>query len=190
MKARMRSKSILVCVAFILLITGYLFNTLLAPEPLKALDEPSYSDGFMEDVVAIQMNALGFPESTLYAPKLIHFEDNNTTRLISPHFVILAKNGSPWNIYADFGVTTKGIDRVFLWGNVKLHQDKDLFGVESTILTSTMTMFPKTSTAETDQAVTMIQPNKIINAVGLKSNFKESTIELLSQSRGVYDPTK
>ena len=190
MMAGSQKTGLITSIAIILIIVSYLVHTLMQPAPPKALDEPFYSDGFMEDVVAIHMSKLGLPENTLYSPKLTHFAENNTTRLVSPHFVILAKKGSPWNIYADYGISSEGIERIYLWGNVKLHQDKDPFGLESTILTPSLTIFPKTSTAETDQAVTMKQPNKVIKAVGLKADFKESTIELLSNSRGVYDPNQ
>lgn len=150
-------------------------------------DGTSRMDGFMEGVTAIRMSALGLPASTLYADKVTHYSQNNTTYLTHPHFVLLAKKGSPWNIDAKNGMSERGIDKLFLWDDVKVHQAFSELNQESTLLTSTLTIFPKTNTATTDQEVTIMQQGSVTKAKGLKIDFNSSRIELLSQSRGIYE---
>lgn len=182
-----RNISILFFIAAALSGSFYL-SSHLQSIPVKMVNEPAYADGFMEDVVAIRMNENGTPKSTLYSPKLVHFAQNNSTRLTSPHFVILPNIGNSWDIYANHGVSDNGVKTLYLWGEVKLHQAKGRYNKETTILTTSLTVYPEENTAKTDQAVQLIQNDSTINATGLKTNFKTSTIELLSESRGVYDP--
>ncbi len=178
---------ILLCVVIAVVASLYLTPSMQASN-MEIVNEPTYADGFMEDVIAMRMNTDGLPKSTLYSPKLIHFSQNNSTRLTTPHFVILPASGNPWDIYANHGISYDGVKTLYLWGDVKLHQQKGPDNKETTILTSSMTVYPGKNTAKTDQPVQLIQDDSVIHAKGLKTNFKTSTIELLSESRGVYDP--
>ena len=188
MKKKYNFYTIALSIIIILMLIGFYCLPTLQTAPSKMIDEPAYADGFMENVVAMRMNTEGLPESTLYSPKLTHFAQNNSTRLTAPHFTILPNKGNAWNISAEHGVSTDGIKTLYLWGNVKMHQIKGPFNKDVTLLTSSITIYPEQNTAVTDQPVTLLQDSNVLNAIGLKTNFKTSTIELLSQSRGVYDP--
>lgn len=185
-------RPIIFIVIMAILIVGSMYATSGVQENTYAstVNEPSYADGFMEEVIATRMKPNGTPDSTLYSPKLVHFSQNNSTRMTSPHFVITPQRGEPWYVYANHGTSSDGAKTLYLWGDVKLHQMKGPFNKESTVLTTSLTVYPKKNTAYTNQPVTLIQHNTLIKGKGLKADFKTSTIELLSQSSGVYDPTE
>jgi lipopolysaccharide export system protein LptC len=145
-------------------------------------------DAIMEDVHALIMNQQGRPEMKIVTPKMIHFIENDTTNLIAPKLTLYRKSPNPWYITARFGKATQGIENVDFWDNVTIHHAADQNNPATLIKTSTLTVHPKQKTAETKAFITMVQPQIIIKAIGMRANMNTGDINLLAQTRGEYAP--
>ena len=178
---------------FLFILLGIIFSYFLfSRHRLKnTISEPTQSDGFMIDVIAIKTNAAGQPKSTLISPKLTHYPKNNQTKLLKPHFTFLSKKPreNPWQITANFGLATQGITKVLLWDHVVIHQATSQANKDTRILTSKLTVYPNKNFAKTNKNVVLYQPGSVVKSKGMEANFDTGAINLLSQSRGEYVPT-
>jgi lipopolysaccharide export system protein LptC len=155
----------------------------------SSIYEPSYSDGFMKVVSAVQFNKDGVLSSRLTTPLMTHFPYRNTTKMISPHFTIYTKSKAPWQVTSNYGRASYGITSVYLWDHVKLYKETGRqAGTE--IMTEAMMLYPYKQTAHTDYPVTLRQPGTKITSKGLSANLKTGTVNLLSKARGEYNPNE
>jgi len=146
------------------------------------------ADAFMEDVVAVVMDKQGKPKMGIVTPKMVHYAEQDTTRLIEPKLTIYRKSPQPWVITSRFAKATQGIEVLNFWENVVIHHPADGSNPATLIKTATLNVFPNQQTAETEDSITFIQPHLTINAVGMKADMNVGNIKLLSQSRGLYAP--
>ena len=146
-------------------------------------------NAFMTNATYTQFNKLGQLHTRMQTPNMEHYTENDTSFFIKPRILIYTSNRIPWHIKSDYAKSKHGMKKVYLWGNVVLHQPQLENYPETTILTSTLTVYPKRSFAETDQEVTIHRPSSVIKGKGVTANFKTGIIKLLEQSRGVYEPS-
>lgn len=147
-------------------------------------------DGMMENVTALIMDKEGNPHIKIVTPKMVHFAEDDTTHLISPHISLLYRTSpKPWNVTANYAKATQGIDNILLWDDVIIHHAADENNPATLIKTSTLMVHPNKKTAETDQIVTLIQPSLVVKATGMQANMDDGDIRLLSQARGEYVPS-
>lgn len=147
----------------------------------------NYPDAFLETVTAVQMDKDGKPHTKLTSPNVIHYPLNDTALFTDPHFVLYSEKQNPWHMTALHGRTTSGVNKIDLWGNVVLHQDPGPHNKNLTMKTSYLAIFPKKNYAETTHAVTFIEPNTRLTAVGMHAFLDEKRVELLTNTRGIHD---
>src|SRR5207237_1013273 len=82
-------------------------------------------DAYMENVVAIIMDKQGKPSMKIITPKMVHYNSNDTTSLVSPELTLYRKSPKPWYITADHATAIDGIENVNFWANVKIHHPAD-----------------------------------------------------------------
>lgn len=145
-------------------------------------------DGYMFEAHYTQYDQQGLIHTTLYTPKMTHFNEDSTSYFEHPQLVAYNKHRIPWTVTALQGKAISDGDRVELWGGVKIHQAPEPNFPETTIVTNAMTVYPHYSFAKTDQAITITRPDTVIQAIGMEARFKEGTFKLLSASRGIYVP--
>lgn len=166
------------------------WTTLLSYPPQNPTKVTSpLPDAFMEDVTALIMDKQGKPSMKIITPKMIHFADNDTTQLASPQLTLYRKSPKPWYVTANYAQATQGIENVHFWDNVEIHHAADGMNPATLIKTSTLMVHPNKKTAETDEVVTLIQPNLVVKATGMKADMNSGDIKLLSQARGEYVPS-
>lgn len=161
-------------------------NTPRSARPPEDLHLP---DGYMEDVIAIIMNKQGTPSIKLATPLMIHYAANDTTDMQKPTVTVYRKSPNPWDIHADYAEATKGIEQINFLRHVVIHHLGDKESPPTTMLTSALTVYPGNQSAQTDQDVTISQPDTTIQATGMQANMNEGTVKLLSQAKGEYVPT-
>lgn len=149
---------------------------------------PDQPDTIMEDVIATIMNKEGKPRLKLTSPKMIHYVENDTTELATPHVVIYRQSPQPWHIDANHAKATLGTTEITFWDNVVIHHLADDDNPLTTMNTSSLTILPEEKIAKTREAVTVTQPDTKINAIGMLANWDEGTVKLLSQAREEYVP--
>jgi lipopolysaccharide export system protein LptC len=177
----------------LLLIGAACFSTILMlkntnhqqPQPLA---NPSrHPDAFMINASYYEYDAQGLLHSHLFTPKVLHFKFQNSAQFIHPNFMIYTdKTQSPWYITANHGISRDGVNWVYLWDNVQIHQPQQPDNLPTNITTDNVTIFPNQSVAQTEEDVTISRPDSIVKARGMQTNFKTGVVELLSHSRGIY----
>jgi lipopolysaccharide export system protein LptC len=152
-------------------------------------NDPKKADSYMEEVTAMQYGVSGKPTMKLVTPKMVHYPEKDSTDIFSPHMVIYRKSPEPWYIESNFAKTTDGIKEILFWSNVTIHHPTDIENPATSLQTETLTIFPEQQIASTDQAVTFIQPDTTVHAIGMLANLNDNTIKLLSQAQGEYAPS-
>lgn len=145
-------------------------------------------DAFMINVSYYEYDSEGHLHSHLVAPKIVHYEHQNSAEFTHPDFMIYSNHRTPWYITADFGSSQEGINLVHLWDNVHIHQPPQVNNMETDIVTTAATILPNESVAKSDQKVTIIRPDSVVKAIGMQADFKTGVVHLLSHSEGFYIP--
>lgn len=151
-------------------------------------EDTSLPDAYMEDVVAIVMNKFGTPSIKLSTPKMVHYANNDRTDIQKPLVTIYRKSPNPWDISADFAEASQGVSQINFQKNVVIKHIADKDDPATTMQTTALTVFPNNQSAQTDQPVTITQPDTTIQATGMQANMNEGTVKLLSQAKGEYVP--
>ncbi|OGT57356.1 MAG: LPS export ABC transporter periplasmic protein LptC [Gammaproteobacteria bacterium RIFCSPHIGHO2_12_FULL_43_28] len=158
------------------------------PQNGKAFTEKNVPDTLMEGVTAIIMNKEGTLDMKIETPKMVHYTENDTTNLLQPSITLYRKSPEPWHITSRFAKATQGIDNINFWENVVISHLADEHDPFTEIQTTTLMVYPHDQKATTDAPIKLIQPNLIVNAIGMRADMNTGDINLLSQTRGEYVP--
>ncbi len=145
-------------------------------------------DSYMEQVTAIIINKQGNPTLKIETPRMLHFSKNNTSELIDPQLTIYRQSPEPWLIAAKYARALNGIQHVVFWEDVVLQHAADNKNPPTVIKTPKLTLYPLDQKANTDEFITMIQPNIIIRATGMSADLNAGNVKLLKEARGEYVP--
>lgn len=164
--------------------------TYISYRPQHNHNKPSslLPDAFMENVSAVIMDKQGKPKMKIVSPKMVHFAENDTTRLTTPELTLYRKSPKPWYITATHAKATQGIENVRFWDNVTIHHAADENNPATLIKSPTLVVHPNEQTAETNDLITLIQPNLLVKATGMFADMNTGDIKLISQARGEYVP--
>lgn len=157
------------------------------PEKTQAL----VADWFGVGVSVTEMDESGNPKRSFTASRLTHYEAQNMTDMLEPHFTLIPENKIPWNLTAGKGRTFHGdhttdITRIDLWNEVTVWQPKESTASPMKMLTSTLAIFPDEAFAQTDQLVEFDQPGHRLQGVGMRAKFNERSMELLNKVRSEH----
>ncbi len=161
----------------------------LRPQNVVAVKNTELPDAIMENVVAVIMDKQGKPSMKIVTPKMVHYSENDTTKLSSPQLTIYRKSPKPWIVTSDFAKATQGIEDILFEKNVTIHHPADLSNPSTLIKTPVLLVHPNAHTAETNEHITLIQPSMTVNAIGMFADMNSGDIKLLSQARGEYVPS-
>src|SRR3990167_2653924 len=139
-------------------------------------------DAYMENVTAIIVDKVGKISMKIVTPKMLHYAQNDKTDFIDPQLTLYHKSPNPWFVESRTAQALHGINNVVFKGDVTIHHPADYNNPATVIKTTTLTVHPNERTAETTEAITMIQPNSVIKAVGMHADMDSGNIRLLSQA--------
>lgn len=145
-------------------------------------------DAFMEEVNALVFDKQGKPKMKIITPKMIHFAKNDKTQLTTPELTIYRKSLMPWYVTSKYAEAINGTDKVHFRDDVIVQHAADENQPATVIKTATLIVTPDTQLADTEEAITMMQPNLMIKGVGMHADMSSGDIKLLSQTRGEYVP--
>lgn len=174
---------------FAILISLFLVIIVMKHTPIKKEKNNDNYDAFMTNLTYYAYNNQGQLQSHLVTPKMVHYADQNNIYFTSPKIDYYSENHAPWKIKALNGIKQND-GKLYLWNHVNMHELPSIHEPETTILTNSITINTKNSTATSYDKVTMIRPGTRVKGKGLKANFKKGVFELLSQSEGSYHPNK
>lgn len=158
------------------------------PQNTKVSSETNVPDAFMEGVTAMIMNKEGALDMKIVTPQMTHYAKDDTTHLLQPSITLYRKSPEPWHITARYAKATQGIDNINFWDNVIINHLADEHNPFTEIQTTTLMVYPHFQKASTDAPIKLIQPNLIVNAIGMRADMNTGDINLLSQTRGEYVP--
>lgn len=161
----------------------------LRPNAAPVINTSMYPDAIMEDVTAVVLDKQGKPSMKIVTPKMVHYNENDTTHLTSPKLTIYRQSPKPWVITAEFAKATQGTENIHFQENVIVHHPADATNPATLIKTSSLLVHPDSQIAETTALITLIQPSLTVKATGMYANMKNGDIKLLSRARGEYVPS-
>jgi lipopolysaccharide export system protein LptC len=108
------------------------------------------------------------------------------TRLTRPRIEIL-EDGPPWYAAAETGFVDAKGEVVLLRGEVRIWRDDAAGGRAIEVITTRMRVLPTTRYAETDDPVTLVTPESVTHAVGMRGDLRFNRLELLKHVRTRYE---
>ncbi len=176
--------------SLVVLISSWLsFQQAMQQTSKFFLPKQTGPDSFMEKVIATRMNVSGQLENELFSPRMEHYATQNITNISSPHLLLYSAGAKPWRITALHGRAYKGAAWIDLWTNVKGHQAAGREHPEVTLLTSAITVYPKSKYAITDQSVKILRGGLTMDGIGMEADLNKNEIELLSNIKSYHAPT-
>ena len=144
-------------------------------------------DSFVEDIDLAVMDENGHLKYQVRAEHMTHFPNNDILKLSRPDIDIVHTDGAVWHIKAERGETTTAGDRLWLLGEVDILRPATTTGSALHVITSDLLVKPEDELAETENAATITGDRYVINAIGLKADFRTGVLELLSRVRGTIE---
>jgi lipopolysaccharide export system protein LptC len=178
---------------FLLLIAAVSLTTWSLLDSKKSqskytLTNSNIPDALMEDVVATIMNKEGTPTLKVSTPRMVHYANNDATDIEKPVVTVYRHTPNPWLITSDYARATSGTTQILFWRNVVLNHAADNENPATIMHTEALTVFPNQRTAQTDQPITINQPDLTVHATGMLADMNEGTVKLLSKAQGEYVP--
>lgn len=147
-------------------------------------------DYIVDGLSAVRMSETGAASYTLFAVKMVHYPDDDTTLLTTPKFVSYGSAKSPVTITANQAVVSSNGEHVYFQDDVRV--TRAAYGESSELVMRTpfLHVVPDDNLARTDRTVTITDAATTVTAEGLEMNNETRVIKLLSNVRGSYDPNK
>jgi len=144
-------------------------------------------DSFVGDIDLAVMDEQGYLQYRVRAEHMTHFPHDDILKLSRPDIDIVHTDGAVWHITSERGETTTAGDRLWLLGEVDIRRPETATGSAIRVITSDLLVKPEDELAETENAATITGDRYVINAIGLRADFKTSVLELLSRVRGTIE---
>jgi len=170
-------------VALLAIATSWLSRKSEAPvsRTTAAQNLPDY---FINDVDTTVTDEQGLPSHELRASSLVHYPNNDTTKLVQPDITILnTDKGSRWHASAREGEIAGQQQLIRLSGDVRLKQQGENV---LELQTERLSIDNRRRYAETDAPVTLLSNGSQMHGIGMKAYGDQQRILLLSSVRGEY----
>ena len=177
----------------LLLLLGatYWLNQQVRPASLKSDGNKRHDPDFMvSKLAATTLNEKGAPHFVLFAQKMVHYPDDDSTHLDDLQLSSFYPDQPPVYTSAKRGEISGKGDEIFLHDEVKLVRAASATQSEMTFTTTYLHAVPDLGLMDTDRPVTMMDAHNVIHAVGMKFDNKTRIIKLLAQVRSQHEITK
>lgn len=147
-------------------------------------------DTIVENFDALAFNRSGNPLHRLKASRLIHYMDDDTTVLETPHFSVLDRESARSEVTARRGQVSSNGQHIHFLGDVRLTRKNPEGRLPLTLETEYLWVTPDTGIMRTDKPVTLKQGETVINAGKLLANNQSKEITLSGGVHGSYEKTR
>lgn len=161
----------------------------LPPVPRKdaTRHEPDF---IVEEFTLTRMSPRGKPETSLTAPKMLHFPDDQSTLLERPRYQQFSEDRPPLQVIGDKGRVSKDGEIVNVEGNVVVTRQGEKGRPPLEMTTNSLEIDPKSETARTHEAVTITEGETVLRGIGMVVNGKTREFELQSRVQGTFPPNR
>ncbi len=177
--------SLFIAAIAVLAWTFFLSQNSVVPQSTRDDHQP---DSFMQDVHAIVMDKFGRPSLKIVTPQMIHFAQNDTSVLTTPILTLYRNSPEPWYITSNIAYVTNSANNVEFKQNVLIQHAADNAHPATVIKTDTLMVHPNQKTADTADAITLMQPDAVVVGIGMHADLNTGDIHLLTRARGEYVP--
>lgn len=190
MKIRSQSAFPVLILALLAGLTVWLEQTTKqepAGEDPKKRHEPDY---MVEHFSVQRFDATGHPDSALGATRMLHYPDDDSTRVENPVVTFTPRDVPHTRVTAMEGTISGDGKRVDLSGDVVVTREasKKAGGVQPTIVRSPqLTLFPDEKRARTDARVTIEQGPSVLQGTGLEADNAAGLMELRAAVVGRFE---
>jgi lipopolysaccharide export system protein LptC len=133
------------------------------------------------------MNPDGTRRYSLVAKRMVHFPDDNSTKLDLPRLVYFDYERAPVTIRSETAEVMQGGDDVFFHGDVQIIRSAYASNAELGVFTSFLHVIPDKDLAQTDKPVRIVEGSSTASSVGLEFNNATREIKLLSEVKASYE---
>jgi len=148
-------------------------------------------DYIVDGLSAVRMAPDGSVKHSLFADRMVHFPDDDTTHLRLPRFVSYATVQAPVTITAREALVSTEGENIYFHDDVLVTRAPYANRSELRLRTNYLHVIPDDNIARTDRPVTITDANTTVHAVGLELNSETQVLRLLSRVKGTYhDPNK
>lgn len=168
-------------------VTGWLAWDRRAPS--AAAGGEARADYVLHDFQIVALDAEGKESVTLRAPRLARNGQDQTLDIQDPLFLLPDAQGQHWQLAAATAWVSADGEQMILRGGVRGDSPKVATVTPTTFRSDTLTVYPRRSLAQTDDAVEMTQPGLTQRGVGLHVDSAANTLRLLSQVKTRYEPS-
>lgn len=169
----------------------WLLQTAEQAAPARTGRERHDPDFYLKDFTLTTMDKAGVPRNRLESPYMVHYADDDISEVTTPRMQVFGKDAPPWHIDAGMGVILSEGKTVLLRDGVIISQSDPHNGQLTTLRTADLTVTPESESAETASPVSFADSaGNVVDAVGMRANFRDERLELLSQVRGKYVAAK
>jgi lipopolysaccharide export system protein LptC len=147
-------------------------------------------DFIAEDFGIVKMSASGKPEYTLFAERMLHYPDDESTSVVAPRLVQRHGEAAPIVIRADRGRVSRNGDEASFYGNVVVVREAGKGQNELRVRTEYLQVLPDRDLARTDSQVIITEGRSRLVGTGMELNNKTRQFALRSQVRGTFDAGK
>jgi lipopolysaccharide export system protein LptC len=179
----------------ILPLLGVLFASYwlsLQVQPLPAITKEIRHDVdfTIEQLSSTELDKQGIPRSMLFAEKMWHYSDDDTTHLQLPNLVSMKVGQPPVNITAKLATLSGNNEDIFMHEDVIITRTDPKTSNEMRFETDYLHVAPNRDVADTDHPVLMYDKRNVVSAVGMLFDNHARTVSLLSQVRAKHEPNK
>lgn len=190
MRERLRSWLPLLPLLLLLAATYWLNLQVQSPDSGGKKNLRHDPDYMIDNFSATTLDEQGKIRFVMSAKKMLHYPDDDTTHLESPHIASMTKEYPPVRISAQNGEISRKGEEIYLRNNVVIVRPAHASRSELTFTTNYLRVLPNKDMVTTDQLVTMTDARTNFNAVGMELDNKAHTIKFLSQVKSVYEPAR
>jgi lipopolysaccharide export system protein LptC len=168
----------------------WLERAVQAPELDKSGRMRHDPDFIAENFNITKMNLAGKPEYVLFAERMLHYPDDDSTDIVAPRLVQAQNKASPISIRSDSGTLSSRGEEAKLYGNVVVVREASKGQSEMRMQTEYLEVFPDRDFARTDKPVVITQDNSRLSGVGMEFDNKTQQFALQSRVQGTFDVAK
>lgn len=129
-----------------------------------------------------QYDEKGNLQHQLLSPNVEHVPANDTYHLDRPHLIVTNKKNETWLIDAVVATAIEHGETITLKKDVRIEEKSNALSIQ----TNELTYHSNTQEVDTNQPISIKQPDKEVHANGMQANMNNKTIKLYNQSRGQY----
>lgn len=170
-----------------LLGVTYWLNQQVQPEAVKPdHSKVHFPDAMMDNFLTTTLNEQGKKRGTMAGKTLLHYPDDDSTEIVSPHITSLSDTHPPIHITAQTGLIANKGDEVFLHQAVKVRRVASAQRPELTLNTEYLHVIPDKDWCDTDKPVRVMEGASTLTAVGMEMDNQARTLKLLAQVKSDY----